>query len=65
MTYAEYKTLIAAARKVAADEDYARWMARLKALGAVEPHGFAQCSATSATRIVSRGDRMPPKGSTA
>jgi hypothetical protein len=37
MTDAEYKRLIAAARMAAADEDYARWMARLKALGAVMP----------------------------
>jgi hypothetical protein len=36
MTCAEYKRLIAAARKAAADEDEIRWMVRLKALGAVE-----------------------------
>jgi hypothetical protein len=65
MTYTEYKRLIAAARKAAAEEDEARWMARLKVLGAVEPQGFARCSATSAARTASRGDRMPPKCSTA
>jgi hypothetical protein len=65
MTYAEYKRLIAAARKTAADEDEARWMARLKALGVVEPQGFARSSATGAARTASRGDRMPPKRSTA
>ena len=58
MTCAEYKRLIAAARKAAADEDEARWMARLKALSAVAPQGLARNSAMSAARTASRGDRM-------
>jgi hypothetical protein len=62
MTDEEYKRLIRAARKATADKENARWVARLKALGAVEPQGMPPIREGKETPLAARG---PSKSSRA
>ena len=75
MTSAQYKRLIAAARKAAADEDEARWMARLEAASWPDlkaPRRYAprrelrgpDLSTTVCRPQVQDGEELPPVAAT-